>query len=614
VEGASVLLDGSEVEKTDGNGQAYIADLRSGSYTISLQKSGYVTAEQTVELGGSLTTTVSFELQPEPSAQEPGGLFVESSPGNAAVLIDGQSAGNTDSQGNAYLSGIAPGEYRVTLQKDGYQPASRTITFDGSGLDRSVQVQLQPVPAASEPDQRSGDEAGTSSNRSASDVAASPNASTNPGSNPVGSSREENEANAPAGGTSGSTAATLQIDTNVGGADVYVDGAYRGRTTSQGSANISMQPGRYRVAVTKDGFRGQERVTQLQSGNTRMLRFILDPAASGARAAKPSSEGVDLPLMLALLLVGAIGVVAVVLVVLVRQDSGSQGGSQGTSEVTGTFDRYRLQRMLGRGGMATVYLAEDSLEDRQVALKVLDLSHLNDQDLVRKFVGEGEALKRINQSHPEAPVVKAYRVGYEQGVTQGRPFVALEYLEGSNLLTYMKENGTLEIAGAVSIVQQVCEGLQAAHHNQIWHRDITPDNVIVMQERPRFAAKLIDFGVAKHEYTSQGTMDGSIMGKPPYMSPEQCRNEPVDGRSDVYSVGILLYTMLTGEPPFTDDNPLQVMQMHEQSTVPDLPAHVPGDVRTLFRKMVRKKPADRPSASDVVSTIATIKVRALSSR
>jgi serine/threonine-protein kinase len=258
--------------------------------------------------------------------------------------------------------------------------------------------------------------------------------------------------------------------------------------------------------------------------------------------------------------------------------------------------------------MATVHLAVDTEREQQVALKLLDSSHFGDQDIVRKFLKEGEALQRIHEAQPDAPVVRAYRFGREHDSSDGRPYVALEYLQGDNLLTRLKKRGPLTSAEAVLILKQVCQGLRAAHACKIWHRDITPDNVIVLSEKPTPRVRLIDFGVAKHQYAKRGTMDGSIMGKPPYMSPEQCRNDHVDGHSDVYSAGMLFYTMVTGEPPFTDDNPLQVMQMHEQAQRPDLPSAVPAQVRRLIQQMIQTDASDRPDADRVVQVIEGLQV------
>jgi len=403
VEGASVLLDGSEVEQTDANGQAYILGVSPGSHVVSVDKDGYQRAERNISVYYGLTKSISITLSPE-EQEATGALIIDSTPGNAFVLLDGSSVGKTDADGNAYFADIGAGNHRVMLRKDGYQSASETITFDGSGLDQTVQIRLQPESSdagAINTDEESAGDAETSS-PDTSEPEREEESSDGGASNPLDRSGEAPQ---------NPSQATLEIDANVGGANVYLNGSYRGRTTSQGSAEIAISPGQYRVTLAKRGFVDQERITQLESGNTRTIQFILERAGPGRQS------GSDLPLILALLLVGAIGIVAVVLVVLVKQDDGKQEPVASTSEVSGTFDRYRLQRMLGRGGMATVYLAEDTVEERQVALKILDSSHLNDQDLVRKFLGEGEALKRINESHPEAPVQLDHAGGGGGGTT-----------------------------------------------------------------------------------------------------------------------------------------------------------------------------------------------------
>lgn len=621
VEGATVLVDGQSAGRTDGEGKLYEEGIDPGRHTIRMRKEGYAEASKTVTLEAGLTKTVPFELastnsQSSTDSQNRGALLIETSTENATVFLDGEELGQTDSAGRAYFSGIEPGRHRVTVRKQGFEPAAGAVQYDGTGLDRTVELRLRREDRTgtenTSTDNSGSDNSGESSpGGSAGGEASSGEAGNGTSENPSQPENERETSSTSSGTGDANTSGTsepktrLVIDANVGGASVYVGGTYRGRTTSGGTRELTLRPGRYQVRVTKEGFSSRQRVARIESGGNHTLGFTLN------RTSRPGTEGdtSNVPLILALLLVGAIGIVAIVLVVVVRGDSGA-GSTAAQSRVqgSGTFDRYRLLKMLGRGGMATVHLAEDPVEERQVALKLLDASHHDDPDLVRKFLKEAEALQRINDSHPDAPVVQAFRFGRENGTSQGRPYVALEHVPGDNLLTHLKGSGPLGAREALHVLRQVCEGLRAAHANQIWHRDVTPGNVILRQKQPQFEVTLIDFGVAKREYTSRGTMDGSIMGKPPYMSPEQCRNDDVDGRSDVYSAGILFYTMTIGEPPFTDDNPLQVMQMHEQAPRPDLPGHVPQRVKTLVYRMISKNPDDRPDAATVVRSTEELRM------
>jgi len=255
-----------------------------------------------------------------------------------------------------------------------------------------------------------------------------------------------------------------------------------------------------------------------------------------------------------------------------------------------------------------VYLARDRHLGQTVALKVMDAELVHDTDLARKFVREGEALQRITATYPGAPVVRALRYGREHNSEFGRPFVALEYLDGGSLLQVLRQQGRLPVRQVLAVARQVAEGLAAAHTHGIWHRDVSPDNVFVTgTDGHAPTVKLIDFGVAKNEYTLVHTLDGSIAGKPAYMSPEQCRGEALDGRSDLYSLGVLMYALLTGSPPFTDPNPLLVMRMHESASVPPLPSDVPPPVRELVYRLLSKQPEDRPSsASELVALLSTL--------
>lgn len=253
---------------------------------------------------------------------------------------------------------------------------------------------------------------------------------------------------------------------------------------------------------------------------------------------------------------------------------------------------YRTRKKIGSGGMSTVWLAEDSA-DRNVALKVMNENMLDDEDLVRKFIQEGKALERINSTHPAAPVVQVYDFGHPDGDKQ--PYLALEYLEGRSLEEVIDPEDPLSVDQALPVIKQIAIALSAAHANGVYHRDVKPENVIIVDRSSVLNIRLIDFGVARHDYLSYVTMDGSLMGTPPYMSPEQGTGGEIDERSDIYALGALAYALLAGEPPFVDDNPLTVLEMHQEASVPPLPDRVPSSVADLIRWMLEKEPEERPS-------------------
>jgi serine/threonine-protein kinase len=239
--------------------------------------------------------------------------------------------------------------------------------------------------------------------------------------------------------------------------------------------------------------------------------------------------------------------------------------------------------------MATVYKARDMTDKNRpaVALKVLDEAHLGDPDLVNKFLREGMILQQLAAADPDAPLVHVHHHG-RAGGDSGRPFIAMELLDGEDLLRHLRRLGRLQARAAVHFVSGVARALIPAHAAGIYHRDLTPDNVIlVATPKGGYRLRLIDFGVARHEYTSHGTLDGSIAGKPPYMSPEQCRGLPVDGRSDIYSLGILLFALAVGAPPFVDNNPLEVMRRHQEDPV-RYPDNFPSSLRLILDRALAK--------------------------
>jgi serine/threonine-protein kinase len=364
----------------------------------------------------------------------------------------------------------------------------------------------------------------------------------------------------PASGSSEQT--RILVVGNVSGATVDLDGRRVGQTDSKGSLLVTADPGHHVVRVQAPGYEPHEDGVDARRGLANRLDFSLRRAAV---TRGPDSVTVTLLVILGVVVAATIGVA----LYLVRRHPSQ-------TVTTRRIDRYEVRTVLGRGGMATVYSAVDTLDRSRetVALKVMDEGLLRDEDLVRKFLREGEILTMLNRADPEAPLVRVYHYGRANN-DHGTPFIAMELLQGQSLLAYLKGKGRLGAGEATQILLGVVRALQPAHAAGVYHRDLSPDNVILTDSaRGGHRLRLIDFGVARHEYTSHGTLDGSIAGKPPYMSPEQCQAIPVDGRSDIYALGILLYTLVSGAPPFTSRNPLEVMAQHKDAQVqysPDFP-------------------------------------------
>src|SRR5256712_4314460 len=215
------------------------------------------------------------------------------------------------------------------------------------------------------------------------------------------------------------------------------------------------------------------------------------------------------------------------------------------------FDRrYKVVRKLGAGGMADVYLAEDQELGRPVAIKILNDRHAQDDQFVERF--RREAKNAAGLSHPNIVNI------YDRGEAEGTYYIAMEYLEGRTLKQLLVAHGPTPVPIALEYTRQVLAALGFAHRHGIVHRDIKPHNVVV---GPDGRLKVTDFGIARSG-TSQMTEAGSIVGTAQYLSPEQARGAPVDPRSDLYSLGIVLYEMLTGQVPFTGDAPVEIAMKH----------------------------------------------------
>lgn len=239
--------------------------------------------------------------------------------------------------------------------------------------------------------------------------------------------------------------------------------------------------------------------------------------------------------------------------------------------------RYELIEKIGEGGMAIVYKAKCRLLNRYVAIKILRPEFTKDEQFVENFRRESQAAAGL--SHPN--IVSVYDVGQEGNIH----FIVMELVEGKTLSKLIEEKGRLDYKEAINITRQVASALSLAHKNQIVHRDIKPHNILITNTG---VAKLADFGIAKA--VSASTIIGGnnkVMGSVHYFSPEQARGAYVDERSDIYSLGIVLYEMLTGKVPFDGDNPISIALMHINDPMPPVSAEVPG-IPPQLEKIIMK--------------------------
>jgi serine/threonine protein kinase len=267
---------------------------------------------------------------------------------------------------------------------------------------------------------------------------------------------------------------------------------------------------------------------------------------------------------------------------------------------------FKLLKPLGRGGMGVVFLAEDTQLGRRAAVKVMRPEMTAyDPRAYERFLREARAAAAVRHDH----VVTVYQVGEENGV----PYLAMELLRGSSLSAYLEKNPAPTVASATRLGREVAEGLAAAHAKGLVHRDIKPGNIWL--EAPNGRVKLLDFGLARPAGPDvpgpeRLTGSGLVVGTPGYMSPEQARGETLDERTDLFSLGVVLYLLCTGKEPFAGSNPtavLTALAVDRQKPARELNPKVPDALSGLIDRLLEKKPADRPeSAAEVAKALRLI--------
>jgi predicted Ser/Thr protein kinase len=258
-------------------------------------------------------------------------------------------------------------------------------------------------------------------------------------------------------------------------------------------------------------------------------------------------------------------------------------------------DRYELEELVGTGGMSSVYRANDRLLERDVALKVLHDRFTVDGDYVERFRREARAVAQL--SHPNIVTV------IDRGEQDGRQFIVFEYVDGENLKTLVEREGPLPEREAIQLARQIARALGFAHEHGLVHRDVKPQNVLLNGDS---GAKVTDFGIARSLDVQGGlTQTGTVMGTSDYIAPEQARGQRVDAQSDVYSLGAVLYELLTGEVPFPGDNFVAVAMRHINEPPPSVRERRPElspRVDAAVRRAMAKDPRERFGSMDEFCT------------
>ena len=261
-------------------------------------------------------------------------------------------------------------------------------------------------------------------------------------------------------------------------------------------------------------------------------------------------------------------------------------------------DRYEIIRSIGEGGMANVYLARDIILERNVAIKILRGDLAGDEKFVRRF--QREALSASSLSHPN--IVEMYDVGEDNGTY----YIVMEYVEGMTLKQLIKKRGSLSLSEAIDIMLQITDGIKEAHDSYIIHRDLKPQNILIKENGE---VKITDFGIAMALNSTQLTQTNSVMGSVHYLPPEQASGKGATIKSDIYSMGILFYELLTGKLPFKGDNAVEIALKHMKNDIPsvrEINDSIPQSVENIILKATAKNPKNRyESAAEMHDDLLT---------
>jgi serine/threonine-protein kinase len=249
------------------------------------------------------------------------------------------------------------------------------------------------------------------------------------------------------------------------------------------------------------------------------------------------------------------------------------------------LNRYQVLEKIGEGGMGVVYKAKCTILNRYVAIKILKTEFMDNSNFINRFKKEASSIGSLSHSN----IVNVYDFGSEDNIN----FIVMEYIVGKTLKQVIKENIKLNTLNALDIAMQITKALEYAHKNNIIHRDIKPDNILITEDK---LVKLTDFGIAKVTNSSTITNSCEILGSAHYFSPEQAKGKFIDYRTDIYALGVVMYEMFTGQVPFNGENSISIAMMHIQEPVipPNkIITHIPNNINNIILKALQKEPINR---------------------
>lgn len=415
---------------------------------------------------------------------------------------------------------------------------------------------------------------------------------------------------------------SLYITSRPSGATVYLDDTRIGETDT---TIYAIPVGSHKLRLEREGYDTVEQIVSVKSGRTVRIPQVLAragrrPSITGDIAVPPLRElfaefvNPWVVILVMLLLTGVVVVALIIRAIPARRSPALvpktarrapprparvQAPSkrlQITPSVKGitlkkaaALGNYRILEKIAAGGMATIYKATHIKNGEMAVLKVPYDQFQHDRRFVERFRREAELGKKLLHDN----IIRIYEYGTSKG---GLTYIAMEYLPGMDLRGYLDRHGTMPIKEAVRTVVQVCRALDYAHDKGVIHRDIKPENIMLPDQKGKGKVVLMDFGVAHSAYLGTVGTRSTYLGTPYYMSPDQISRRKVDGRSDIYSLGVVFFEMLTGKRPFDDVDPLKVLIKHRESPPPKPRAFnrkVPVSLEKIVLKMLNKRPTDR---------------------